>query len=53
MLEELHRDLFIWHSRGLELRIESSDPMKPVNDIQDFASDFGFAGYFLFYWRFN
>jgi hypothetical protein len=27
--------------------------MKPVNAIQDFASDFGFMGYFLFYWRFN
>jgi len=27
--------------------------MKPVKGIEDIAPDFGFAGYFLFYWRFN
>jgi hypothetical protein len=27
--------------------------MKPANGIPDIAFDFGFAGYFLYYWRFN
>jgi hypothetical protein len=37
----------------LHYSLSSLIPMKPVNNIPGFASDFGFAGYFLFYWRFN
>jgi hypothetical protein len=37
----------------LHYSLSSLIPMKPVNDNPDCASDFGFAGYFLFYWRFN
>jgi N-acetyl-anhydromuramyl-L-alanine amidase AmpD len=46
-------EIFDWKIRVREVTIRSLYPMKPVNGILNGATDYGFEGYFFFYWRFN
>jgi len=49
-----HAGFFDWHLPGHALRIKSFHPMKSANRICSIiATDYGFKGYFSFYWRFN